>query len=109
MKDCVVYRASKMNDGREKCLQILVGDLRGRDHLGGIGIDKGIVLERRVKKECVKLWTALAENGIFRNGKIYKPNSVNRISFYYYLRIYTSNSTNTLFCIKIYRKHITRN
>jgi hypothetical protein len=50
MKECVVYGASKMNEGREKCLQILVGDLRGRDHLGGIGIDKGIVLERSVKK-----------------------------------------------------------
>lgn len=54
-----------MNKRQEKCLQILVGKLRGRDHLGYTGIDKRIVLEGSVKKQCVKLWSAPAENGIF--------------------------------------------
>lgn len=36
MKECEVYRPSKMNEKQEKCLQILVGNLRGRDHLGDI-------------------------------------------------------------------------
>jgi len=42
-----------MNDRQEECLQMLVGNLRGRDYLGDIGIDKRILLEGSVKKQCV--------------------------------------------------------
>jgi len=43
------------------------------------------------------LWTALAENGIHLAPEMenfIKSNSVNRISFYYDLQMYTSKSTN---------------
>jgi hypothetical protein len=45
MKGCEVYRTSKLKERQEKWLKILVGNLRGRDHLGYIGVDKRTVLE----------------------------------------------------------------
>ena len=51
--ECEVYRESKMNERQEKFLQMLVVNLRERDHLGNTGIDERIVLEGSVKKQCV--------------------------------------------------------
>jgi len=34
-----------MNERQEKCLEMLEGNLRGRDYLEDIGIDKRILLE----------------------------------------------------------------
>jgi hypothetical protein len=97
MKECEVYRASKMNERQGKCLDILLGNVTEGYDLVYIGIGKRMVLEGSLKRQCLKLVNCTCgkrNTPCSRNGIIYKSNSVNRIIFYYYLQMYTSNSTN---------------
>jgi len=79
---------------------------KGKDYLEDIGIDKRILLEGSVKKQCVSCVCVCVcvceavdctrgkrKPPCSRNGRIYKSKSVNRISFYYYLQMYTCNPT----------------
>jgi hypothetical protein len=57
MKEDEKSRTCSRCGGNEKCMHNLVGNLKGRGHLGDLVVDMRIILILMLKKWTVRVWT----------------------------------------------------